>query len=129
MVPHRKYFTLLCRRKSGKIHKNIWRCPSQILEGHNICPFELHKLVGQCIIHCDENTILAWCSHHMLSPQDNSVQLFKSYAGAKMIKPILVTLCDLSGWYFLKIVQLSLLLSSPCHLKKIAMFCTEYLAI
>ena len=53
----------------------------------------------------------------MLSTQHNSVQLFKSYAGAKMIKPILVTLCDLAGWYFLKIAQPSLLLSSPCHLK------------
>ena len=53
----------------------------------------------------------------MLSTQHNSVQLFKSYAGAKMIKPILVALWDLSGWYFLTIAQPSLLLSSPCHLK------------
>ena len=54
----------------------------------------------------------------MLSSQYNSVQLLKSYARAKMIKPILVTFCELSGWYFLNIAQPSLLLSSPCHLQK-----------
>ena len=35
-----------------------------------------------------------------------------------MIKPILFTLCELSGWYFLNIAQPSSLLSSQCHLKK-----------
>ena len=49
----------------------------------------------------------------MLSPQHN-----KSHAGAKMIKPILVMLCDLSRWWFFKIVQSSLLSYSPCHLRK-----------
>ena len=54
----------------------------------------------------------------MLSPQHNRVQLFKSYAGANMIKPvlILVMLCDLSEWCFLKIVQPPLLSSSHCCL-------------
>ena len=46
-----------------------------------------------------------------------------------MIKSILVMLCDLSGWWFLKIVQPSLLASSSCHLKRRpAMFWTEALA-
>ena len=54
----------------------------------------------------------------MLSLQHNSVQLFKLCAGAKMIKPILVMLCDMSGWWFFNIVQSSLLSSSPFHLKK-----------
>ena len=55
----------------------------------------------------------------MLSPQHNRVQLFKSCAGANMIKPIpmLVMLCDLSEWCVLKIVQPPLLSSSPCRLK------------
>ena len=60
------------------------------------------------------------CSGHMLSPQHTCVQLFKSCAGANMIKPIPihVMLCDLSEWCFLKIVQPPLLSSSPCRLKR-----------
>ena len=65
----------------------------------------------------------------MLSPQHTCVQSFKSCAGTNMIKPIpiLVMLCDLSEWCFLKIVQPPLLSSSPCRLKK-ALFCTKALA-
>ena len=37
---------------------------------------------------------------HMRSPQYNSVQSFKSCAGVKMMEPILVMLCDSSGWWF-----------------------------
>ena len=67
----------------------------------------------------------------MLLPQHNSVQLFKSCAGARMIKPILVMLCDLLGWWFLKIVLPSWLSSSSCHLKQRnpSMFWTEALAM
>ena len=42
--------------KSGKIQWNTRRCPPQILEGHSICPFDLHQLVEQCLIHYDDNT-------------------------------------------------------------------------
>ena len=72
--------------------------------------------------------IFGLCSGHMLSPQRSRVQLFKSCAGANMIKPIpiIVMLCDLSEWCFLKIVQPPLLSSSPCRLKK-SHVCTEAL--
>ena len=66
----------------------------------------------------------------MLSPQQNSVQLFKSCASARMIRPIRIMLCDLLEWWFLKIVQPSLMSSSSCHSKKRkpTMFWTEPLA-
>ena len=51
-----------------------------------------------------------------------STQLFKSCAGAKMIKPMLVMLCNFCGWYFLKIVQPPLFSTSSCRLKKKAMY-------
>ena len=54
---------------------------------------------------------------YMLSPEHNSVQLFKSCGGARMIKSILVMLYDLLGWCFLKIFQPPLLSSSSCYLK------------
>ena len=54
--PHRKYCLLFYRVKSGKIHLNAWRCSSQILDGHSSCPFDLHQLVEQCIIHYDNST-------------------------------------------------------------------------
>ena len=56
MVPHRKYCLLFYRMKSGKIHWNARRCSSQILECHSICPFDLHQLVEQCLIHYDDST-------------------------------------------------------------------------
>ena len=99
--------------KSGKIYWNTWMCSSQILEGHNICPFGLHQLVGQCLIHCDDNTILALCSGHMPLPQYNSVQLIKCFAGVKIVKPILIMLCAFSGWWFLRFSSLPY---CPLHL-------------
>ena len=53
---HRKYCISFYRMKSGKIHWNTWRGSSQILEGHSICPVDLHQLVEQCLIHYDDNT-------------------------------------------------------------------------
>ena len=57
MVPRRKYCILFYQMKSGKIHWNIWRWSSQILAGHIICPFDLHQLVEQCLIHMVIQTI------------------------------------------------------------------------
>ena len=97
MVPHGKYCILFHRMKSGKIHWNIRRCSSQILEGHSICPLHLHFCrtmpplwwQHQCLVR-----VLATCFHL------NTI--FKSRAGANMIKsiPILVMLCALSEWWF-----------------------------
>ena len=56
MVPHLKYCMSFYRMKSGKIHWNTWRCSSQILEGHSICPFDLHQFLEQRLIHHDGST-------------------------------------------------------------------------
>ena len=50
----------------------IW---SQILEGHSICPFDLHLLVEQCLIHYDENTNfwLVFWPHAFTSTQPCSI--------------------------------------------------------
>ena len=56
MVLRRKYCISFHRMKSGKIHWNTRRCSCQLLEGHSICPFDLHQLVEQCLIHYDDNT-------------------------------------------------------------------------
>ena len=103
MVPHREYVTLLYGMKSGKIHCNTWKVP--ILDSRGP-----HHLPIWAASACRTMSHPLWSQH-------NSVQLFKSYASAKMIKPILATLYDLSGWCFFKIAQLSLLLSSLSHLK------------
>ena len=75
MVPHRKYCILFYRMKSGKIHWNTRRCSSQILEGHSICPFDLHQLVKKCLIHYDDNTKLwlVFLPHAFTSTQPCSI--------------------------------------------------------
>ena len=120
MVPHGKYCILFHRMKSGKIHWNIRRCSSQILEGHSICPLHLHQLVEQCLIHYDDNTNvwLGFWPHAFTSTQPCSI--IQIAYRCKYDKPIqiLVMLCDLSEWCFLNIVQSPLLSYSPCRLRE-----------
>ena len=73
--------------------------------------------------------ISATCSGHMLSPEHNRVQLFKSCAGANMIMPIpiFVIWCDLSELVLFKDCAASLIVIL-LPLKRKVMFCTKTLA-
>ena len=75
MVPHRTYCILFYQMKSSKIHWNTWRCSSQILEGHSICPFDQHQLEEQCLIYHDNNTnfLLVFWLHAFTSTQPCSI--------------------------------------------------------
>ena len=127
---HRKYCISFYRMKSGKIHWNTWRGSSQILEGHSICPVDLHQLVEQCLIHYDDNTNvwLVFWPYAFTSTQLCSI--IQTMCRCKYDKANTNT-CH-AMWlvrvvFFLKSVQSPLLSSSPCRLKK-AMFCTKVLA-
>ena len=72
--------------------------------------------------------IFCLCSGRMFSRQRNSVQLFKSCAGANMIKPITCNVVWLVRVVLLKDCPDSLIVIFTSPLKKKAMFCTKALA-
>ena len=130
MVPHRKYCISCNRMKSAKIHWNTWRCSSQILEGNSICPFDLHQLVEQCLIHYDDHTNvwLVFWPYAITSTQPRSIiQIMCRYKYDKantntchamwLVRVVLFKDCP---------VSLIVIFTLP--LKNKAMFCTKVLA-
>ena len=116
--------------KSGKIHWNTWRCSSQILESHCICPFDLHQLVEQCLIHYDDNThfwLMFW--PHAFTPTQ-PCSIIQIMCRCKYDKANTNT-CHVM-WLVRVVVfkdcPASLIVIFTVLLKKKAMFCTKALA-
>ena len=128
MIPHRKYCILFHRMKSGKLHRNTWRCSSQILEGHSICPFDLHQLIEQCLIHYDDNTKcwLVFWPHAFTSTQPHSIiQIMCKYDKANTNTCHVMWLVRV---VFFEDCPASLIVFFTLSLKKKAMFCAKALA-
>ena len=111
--------------KSDKIQWNTSRCSSQILEGHSICPFDLHQLVKQCLIHYDDNTnfCLVFWQHAFTSTQPCSI--IQIMCKCKYDK-VNTNTCHVT-WLVIMVLfcPASLIFIFTLPLKKKAMFCVS----
>ena len=116
--------------KSDKIHCNTRRCSSQILEGHSICPFDLHQLVEQCLIHYHDNTnfwLVIW-PHAFTSTQQYSIIQIMCRCKYDKSNTNTCHVMWLVRVVLFKEYPASLIVIFTLSLKRKAMFCTKALA-
>ena len=116
--------------KLGKFHWNTSRCSSQILEGHSICPFDMHQLVEQCPIHFDDNTNfwLVFWPHAFTSTQPCSIIQIMCRCKYDKANTNTCHVMWLVRVVLFKDCPASLIVIFTLPLKMKAMFCTKALA-
>ena len=108
----------------------MWRCSSQILKGHSICPFDLHQLVEQCLIHYDDNTnvwLMFW-PHTLTSTQPCSIIQIMCRCKHDKANTNTCHVMWLVRVVLFKDCPASLIVIFTLPLKSKAMFCTNALA-